>query len=167
MALEGGLKENEKKVEPPREVIIHSDGACRGNPGIGGYGAILQCDGYEKEITGAETHTTNNRMELTGAIAALSELKERCSVQLVTDSEYLRKGITEWIQGWIAAGWKKRDKKPVLNRDLWERLHALCQRHDVKWRWVRGHAGDDLNERCDALANRAIDDLLRSKRGDP
>lgn len=144
----------------PREVRVYCDGACRGNPGPGGYGAILICGKHERELSGAELRTTNNRMELTAAIAALSLLTEPCRVRIVTDSEYLRKGITEWVKSWVRNGWRTAAKKPVLNRDLWEKLVDLCSRHDVEWAWVRGHSGDPLNERCDALANLAIDRLL-------
>lgn len=149
--------------ETPREVLVHCDGACRGNPGPGGYGAILRCGKHERELSGAEPRTTNNRMELTAAIAALSTLTERCRVRIVTDSQYLRKGITEWIKSWMRNGWRTAGRKPVLNRDLWERLVELCSRHDVEWGWVQGHSGDPFNERCDALANRAIDRLLAGR----
>ncbi len=159
-----GESELGRGAHASRDVVLHCDGACRGNPGVGGYGVVLQCDGNVKELKGAELRTTNNRMELTAAITGLELLKERCSVRMVTDSEYLRKGMTEWITAWIARGWKTAGKKPVLNRDLWERLHALCQLHEIRWEWVRGHSGDRWNERCDALANAAIDELLEAGR---
>jgi ribonuclease HI len=141
-------------------VILHCDGACRGNPGVGGYGAILQCEDHEKELSGACPDTTNNRMELTAAIEGLSILQEPCSVRVITDSQYLQKGITEWIQNWRQKGWKTSARKKVLNRDLWERLLELCERHKVDWEWVPGHSGQPLNERCDQLANDAIDRYL-------
>lgn len=142
-------------------VIIHTDGACRGNPGPGGWGAVLQTGGgHEKELWGGEPSTTNNRMELMAAIMALEALKRPCRVDLHTDSQYVMKGISEWIHGWKARGWKTADKKPVKNEDLWKRLDAARQRHEVHWRWVKGHAGHALNERADALANRGVDELL-------
>jgi len=144
-----------------RKVVLYCDGACRGNPGIGGYGVVLVCDDDDrKELNGAVPETTNNRMELLAAIAGLEELQDRCAVRITTDSQYVKRGMTEWIHSWLARGWKTASRKPVLNRDLWERLYDLSKRHEVKWDWVRGHAGDTLNERCDELANRAIDELL-------
>ena len=141
-------------------VIIHTDGACRGNPGPGGWGAVLQTGGgHEKELWGGESLTTNNRMELMGAIMALEALTRPCRVDLHTDSKYVMTGITEWIRGWKARGWKTADKKPVKNEDLWKRLDAARARHDVKWHWVKGHAGHELNERADGLANRGIDEM--------
>ena len=141
-------------------VIIHTDGACKGNPGPGGWGAILQTGGgHEKELWGGEALTTNNRMELMAAIMALEALKRPCRVDLHTDSQYVMKGISEWIHGWKARGWKTADKKPVKNDDLWKRLDAARQRHEVHWRWVKGHAGHEWNERADALANRGVDEL--------
>lgn len=140
-------------------VQIWTDGACRGNPGPGGWGAILRFGDTEKEIYGAEVQTTNNRMELLAAINALEALKRRCAVVLTSDSEYLRRGITEWIVNWKQRGWMTANRKPVLNRDLWERLDAVASRHDVEWRWIRGHSGHPENERADALANRAIDEM--------
>ena len=136
------------------QVTIYTDGACKGNPGRGGWGAWLSTGGHEKELFGGEALTTNNRMELTAVIEALSSLKRTCDVVLYTDSEYVRKGITEWIHGWKLRGWKTADKKPVKNADLWQRLDALRGLHRVEWRWVRGHAGDPGNERADALANK-------------
>jgi ribonuclease HI len=133
-------------------VIIHTDGACSGNPGPGGWGAVLRSGPNTREICGGEAATTNNRMELLAAIMALETLKKPCLVELHTDSQYVRQGITEWIHGWKRRGWRKADGKPVLNADLWQRLEAAAARHAVDWRWVRGHAGDPLNERADALA---------------
>lgn len=134
-------------------VEIFSDGACSGNPGPGGWGAILRCDGYEKEISGGEAHTTNNRMELTGVIQALSALKCPCKVRVTTDSRYVVDGITKgWAQSWKKRGWKKSDGKPALNPELWERLLELLAIHDVEFAWIKGHAGHEENERCDRLA---------------
>lgn len=144
-------------------VIIHTDGACRGNPGPGGWGAILQSGGKAKALHGGERLTTNNRMELTAAIMALEALNRPCRVDLHTDSKYVMDGITGWIHGWKARGWKTADKKPVKNEDLWKRLDAARARHDVKWHWVKGHAGHALNERADALANLGIDEMLAAK----
>ena len=141
-------------------VIIHTDGACRGNPGPGGWGAVLQTGGgHEKELWGGEPLTTNNRMELMAAIQALEALNRPCRVDLHTDSKYVMQGITEWIRGWKARGWKTADKKPVKNDDLWKRLDEARLRHEVKWHWVKGHAGHELNERAGRLANRGIDEL--------
>ena len=140
-------------------VVIYTDGACRGNPGPGGWGAVLIAMGKEKELWGGELLTTNNRMELTAAIVALETLKRPCKVELHTDSKYVLQGITEWVHGWKQRGWKTADKKPVKNDDLWIRLDEARRRHEVKWKWVKGHAGDPLNERADALANRGIDEL--------
>jgi len=141
-------------------VIIHTDGACKGNPGPGGWGAVLQAGGgHEKELWGGEGDTTNNRMELMAAIMALEALKRPCKVELHTDSKYVMQGITEWMRGWKARGWLTADKKPVKNADLWQRLDAARLRHDVKWRWVKGHAGHELNERADQLANRGVAEL--------
>ena len=143
-------------------VIIHTDGACKGNPGPGGWGALLQTGGgHEKELWGGEANTTNNRMELMAAIMALEALKRPCKVELHTDSKYVMQGITEWMRGWKTRGWLTADKKPVKNADLWQRLAAARLRHDVKWRWVKGHAGHEMNERADQLANRGVADLKR------
>ncbi|PLY01189.1 MAG: ribonuclease HI [Desulfuromonas sp.] len=139
-------------------VEIFSDGACSGNPGPGGYGTILRYGSSEKELSGYDPETTNNRMELLGAIVGLEALNRPCKVRVTTDSEYVKKGMTEWLEGWIRRGWKTAGKKPVANRDLWERLHALGQKHDVEWVWVRGHTGHPENERCDELARQAIMD---------
>jgi ribonuclease HI len=140
-------------------VVIHTDGACSGNPGPGGWGAILEWGGRRREIKGGEAHTTNNRMELMAAISALEALKRPCDVDLHTDSQYLRQGIMSWIHGWKRNGWRTADKKPVKNVDLWQRLDAAIARHTVHWHWVRGHAGHDLNERADELAREAIAEL--------
>ncbi len=140
-------------------VQIWTDGACRGNPGPGGWGALLRFGVHEKELHGGEPDTTNNRMELLAAIRALESLTRPCEVVLTTDSEYLRRGITEWIDNWKRRGWLTANRKPVLNRDLWERLDSAVARHRIEWRWVRGHTGHPENERADALANRAIDEL--------
>jgi ribonuclease HI len=140
-------------------VQIWTDGACRGNPGPGGWGALLRFGVHEKELHGGEAETTNNRMELLAAIRALESLTRPCEVVLTTDSEYLRRGITEWIDNWKRRGWMTANKKPVLNRDLWERLDSAVAQHRIEWRWVRGHTGHPENERADALANRAIDEL--------
>jgi ribonuclease HI len=139
-----------------RKVVIYTDGACSGNPGPGGWGAILTFGGHEKEISGSEPHTTNNRMELMAAIAALEALKRPCKVELHTDSEYLQKGISAWIEKWKRNGWRTADRKPVKNADLWRRLDAALQRHEVDWCWVRGHVGHPMNERADQLARAAI-----------
>jgi ribonuclease HI len=138
-------------------VEIHTDGACSGNPGPGGWGAVLRWRGHEKELSGGEAATTNNRMELMAAIAALEALRRPSRVVIWTDSGYLKGGITGWITGWKRNGWRTAGKQPVKNRDLWERLDALCTRHDVEWRWLKGHAGHPLNERADALARAAIE----------
>jgi len=140
-------------------VVIYTDGACRGNPGPGGWGAVLRSNGREKELFGGEPDTTNNRMELTAAIRALAELKRPCEVDLFTDSEYLRLGITQWMKHWKQRGWKTASRKPVKNQDLWQALDAEAARHDVRWHWVKGHAGDEGNEWADELANRGIDAL--------
>ena len=148
-------------------VEIFSDGACSGNPGPGGWGAILRCDGYEKEISGGEAHTTNNRMELTGVIQALSALKYPCKVRVTTDSRYVVDGITKgWAQGWKKRGWKKSDGKPALNPELWERLLELLAIHDVEFAWIKGHAGHEENERCDRLAV-AQRDMYTGKKRSP
>jgi ribonuclease HI len=141
------------------EVIIYTDGACSGNPGPGGWGAILMSGAHEKELWGGEAHTTNNRMEIMAAIKALEALKRPCRVELHTDSQYLRQGITEWLPGWKARGWRTAAKAPVKNEDLWRALDAARQRHEVAWRWVKGHSGHPMNERADELARRGISDL--------
>lgn len=137
-------------------VAIWTDGACSGNPGPGGWGAVLTFDGTEKDLCGGEQLTTNNRMELTAAIMALEALKRPCEIDLHTDSQYVRGGITGWMAGWKRNGWKTSDKKPVKNVELWQRLEEAAARHQVKWHWVRGHAGDPMNERADELARRGM-----------
>ena len=146
------------------EVEIFTDGACRGNPGIGGWGALLRYQNKEKKIYGAEKETTNNRMELMAAIQALTSLKKSCTVSITTDSQYVRRGMTEWLKNWKARDWKTSDKKPVKNKDLWQTLDELVIQHHVKWHWVKGHSGHAENELADALANQAIDELLSHKR---
>nr|VFK37895.1 MAG: ribonuclease HI [Candidatus Kentron sp. TC] len=155
MWLEAG-KMNTKDMNT---VEIFTDGACRGNPGPGGWGVLLRYRSREKTLSGAEKFTTNNRMELMAAIAGLEALKRRCRVTLTTDSQYLRDGITRWIPAWKRKGWKTIDKRPVKNQDLWQRLDALAARHDVSWIWVRGHDGHAENEQADALAREARDSL--------
>lgn len=144
-----------------KHVIIFTDGACRGNPGPGGWGALLRYSKHEKKLFGAETDTTNNRMELMGAIEALSAMKEPCKIDLYTDSQYVQKGITEWLSKWKKHDWKKADKKLVKNADLWQRLDQEASRHQVTWHWVKGHSGHPENELVDSLANHAIDTLLK------
>jgi ribonuclease HI len=141
-------------------VEIYTDGACKGNPGVGGWGALLRTKGKERELFGGELHTTNNRMELMGAIAALEALKRHCHVRLHTDSKYVQQGICTWIHGWKQRGWKTADKKPVKNEDLWRRLDELAVQHQIEWVWVKGHAGHDGNERADELANRGVEMIL-------
>ena len=146
-----------------KTVEIHTDGACRGNPGPGGWGALLRHGGRVRELSGGEADTTNNRMELMAAISALEALREPCSVTLHTDSTYVRNGITQWMANWLRRGWKTSDGKPVKNRELWQRLDAAAQQHQIDWRWVRGHAGDPGNERADALANQGLEDAQSRK----
>ena len=140
--------------------VIHTDGACRGNPGPGGWGVLLSCNGAHKELSGSEAATTNNRMELTAAIMGLAALKRPTQVTVQTDSQYVIKGITEWLPAWKARGWRTADRKPVKNQDLWERLEQIASTHTIDWVWVKGHSGDPGNERVDALANLAIDAML-------
>ncbi|GAB4118787.1 MAG: ribonuclease HI [Sideroxydans sp.] len=140
-------------------VEIFSDGACKGNPGVGGWGALLRSKGKERELCGGEAHTTNNRMELMAAIMALETLTRPCRVRLHTDSKYVLQGITEWLAGWKQRGWKTAGKQAVKNEDLWRRLDAATGRHQIEWVWVKGHSGHDGNERADALANRGIEEL--------
>ncbi len=142
------------------EVEAFTDGACRGNPGPGGWGVLLRSDGRERELAGGELETTNNRMELTAAIEALKALKRPCRVALFTDSTYVRNGITQWLPAWRARGWRTADKKPVKNQDLWTALSALAEGHEVEWHWVKGHSGHAENERADALANRGLEQVL-------
>ena len=141
-------------------VEIYTDGACRGTPGPGGWGATLEMGEHFRELSGAEAMTTNNRMELMAVISALEALKRPVPIKLYTDSEYVRRGITEWLKSWKARGWKTADRKPVKNQDLWERLDAIASRHEIEWHWVKGHSGVPGNERVDRLANAAIDALL-------
>jgi ribonuclease HI len=156
--------ENQAPARSPqggREVEIFTDGACRGNPGPGGWGAILRYGTVEKELSGGDAQTTNNRMELMAAIAALEALKRPCRVRLHTDSQYVRDGITQWLPGWKARQWRTADKKPVKNVDLWQRLDAAAAPHRVEWIWVRGHAGHPENERADALARAAVPSAMK------
>ena len=146
------------------KIVIYTDGACKGNPGPGGWGALLRAaDGAEKELCGGELETTNNRMEMMAVIEALSALKRPCHVMLFVDSQYVLKGMTEWLHGWKAKGWRTAAKQPVKNVDLWQRLDALVHQseHRIEWQWVKGHAGDPGNERADALANRGVEQLSR------
>lgn len=139
-----------------KKIIIYTDGACSGNPGPGGWGAVLLYGHHEKELFGGEAATTNNRMEMMAAIMALESLKEPCDVTLVTDSVYVKNGMTQWIEGWKKNGWKTADRKPVKNVELWQRLEEAVARHHIVWQWVKGHAGDEMNERADALARKGI-----------
>ncbi|NOQ79586.1 MAG: ribonuclease HI [Gammaproteobacteria bacterium] len=141
------------------KIYIYTDGACRGNPGPGGWGALMKYNGTEKEFFGGEQETTNNRMEMTAAIQALTQLTRPCDVVLTTDSQYLRQGITQWIHNWKKRGWKTASKEPVKNVDLWKQLDALVQQHKVTWHWVKGHSGHFENERADELANKGIESL--------
>ena len=140
-------------------ITLFTDGACRGNPGPGGWAAILRIDGQETELSGGDPSTTNNRMELIAVIEGLSRIPEGSEVRVVSDSQYVVKGISEWVPNWIRRGWRKADRKPVLNQELWQRLVSEAERCHVTWQWVEGHAGHAENERCDRLANEAIDDL--------
>ncbi|MBY0474558.1 MAG: ribonuclease HI [Nitrosomonas sp.] len=147
--------ENDNKV-----VEIYTDGACKGNPGIGGWGALLRYGDHEREIFGGEKFTTNNRMELLAAIRALESLKRSCKIHLHTDSQYLQKGISEWLDSWKARNWRTASKKPVKNEDLWKLLDQLTQQHEIEWCWVRGHSGHTDNERADQLANRGVEVIV-------
>ncbi|MFT2109592.1 ribonuclease HI [Marinomonas sp. 2405UD68-3] len=147
-----------------KKVVIYTDGACKGNPGPGGWGAWLTFGEHEKKLCGGEPETTNNRMELMGAIEGLAALKERCDVTLYTDSSYVQKGISEWLEGWKKRGWKTASKKPVKNQDLWQKLDEQSLRHDVTWKWVKGHAGIEGNEIADQLANAGIDKITAVKK---
>jgi len=148
------------------EVQAFTDGACRGNPGPGGWGVVLRAGSRERELCGGELTTTNNRMELTAAIEALKALKVPSRVELYTDSTYVRSGITEWVRAWRARGWRTADRKPVENQDLWQTLSELAERHEVEWHRVRGHSGHPENERADALANRGLEEKLAAARGE-
>ena len=145
-------------------VVVHTDGACSGNPGPGGWGAILEWNGHRKELKGGEADTTNNRMELSAAIGALEALKKPSLVELHTDSNYLKDGITKWIFGWQKNGWKTADRKPVKNADLWQRLIAARGRHEIEWKWVKGHAGHAENERADELAREGMKPFQKTRR---
>ena len=144
----------------PGKVYAYTDGACRGNPGPGGWGVLLQYGERERELYGGERQTTNNRMELTAAIQALESLTRPCEVCVVTDSAYVAKGISEWLPNWVKRGWKTANKEPVKNVDLWQRLEAARLKHQVEWKWVKGHAGHVENERADRLANKGVDEIL-------
>ena len=146
-----------------KQVMIFTDGACRGNPGPGGWGAVLRYGSTEKTLSGGEPDTTNNRMELMAAIMALEALTQPCHVVLTTDSRYVMDGITQWMANWKKRGWKTASKQPVKNADLWRRLDAACSKHTIEWQWVKGHSGHPENEKADALANRGIDELLQKK----
>lgn len=153
---EGAAGQGEAGLPMKKRVAIWTDGACSGNPGPGGWGAILHWNGHEKELMGGETETTNNRMELMAAISALNALTRACHVDLYTDSQYVRGGVTGWMHGWKKNGWKTADRKPVKNQDLWEALDRALARHEIAWHWVKGHAGDEMNERADALAREGM-----------
>ncbi|MBD3644641.1 MAG: ribonuclease HI [Alcanivorax sp.] len=146
-----------------KQVIIFTDGACRGNPGPGGWGAVMRYGTTEKTLFGGEPDTTNNRMELMAAIMALEALTQPCRVVLTTDSRYVMDGITQWMANWKKRGWKTASRQPVKNADLWRRLDAACGKHTIEWQWVKGHSGHPENEKADALANRGIDELLQKK----
>jgi ribonuclease HI len=146
-----------------KRVQLITDGACKGNPGRGGWACILRFGEYKRELYGSEPHTTNNRMELLAAIEGLKRLKERCSVEIVTDSEYLKNGITTWIKGWKRNGWVTKDKQPVKNRDLWIALDELVNTHETQWKWTKGHASHEDNNRCDELATRAAMEQISSE----
>ena len=147
-------------MQKTRCVEIFTDGACRGNPGPGGWGAILRCNNTEKHLNGAEPLTTNNRMELTAVINALTALKKPCSIEITTDSKYVRDGITEWLPQWKKRNWHTSNKKPVKNVDLWQQLDTIAQQHKIGWHWVKGHSGHSENELADQLANQAIDEMI-------
>ena len=142
-----------------KNVVIHTDGACRGNPGPGGWGALLSWNGHCKELKGGEPATTNNRMELMAAIQALKSLRESCCITLYTDSTYVKQGLNEWLPAWKARGWRTASKKPVKNQDLWQQLDTAAARHTIDWRWVKGHSGDPGNEAADRLASEGIEEL--------
>jgi len=146
-----------------KHIIIYTDGACRGNPGPGGWGVLLRYGKHEKILSGAEAHTTNNRMELMAAIQALAALQEPCKIDLHTDSQYVQKGISEWIAGWKKRDWRKADKKLIKNADLWQALDKEAERHQIKWHWVKGHSGHKENDLVDMIANQAIDTFKKEK----
>jgi ribonuclease HI len=153
------MKSNQSFPADAELVRVYTDGACKGNPGPGGWGAILQVDGEERELFGGELQTTNNRMELTAVIRALEALKPPSRIEVYTDSQYVQKGISEWLPEWKRRGWRTADKKPVKNVDLWQELDRLAGAHRIAWHWVKGHAGHPENERADALANRGVEEL--------
>ena len=152
------MSENNTEV-----VTVYADGACKGNPGPGGWGVLIRMGQHSKELFGGEIMTTNNRMELTAVIRALEALKRSCQLKIYTDSVYVQKGMTEWIVGWKARGWRTSDKKPVKNDDLWQQLDGLAQTHEIEWIWVKGHAGHEGNERADALANEGVAQVLQAQ----
>lgn len=152
------MSENNTEV-----VTVYADGACKGNPGPGGWGVLIRMGQHSKELFGGEIMTTNNRMELTAVIRALEALKRSCQLKIYTDSVYVQKGMTEWIVGWKARGWRTSDKKPVKNDDLWQQLDGLAQAHEIEWIWVKGHAGHEGNERADALANEGVAQVLQTQ----
>ncbi|MDX8412863.1 MAG: ribonuclease HI [Mariprofundales bacterium] len=147
-----------------KTIIAYTDGACSGNPGPGGWGVWLRCDGHEKELCGGERHTTNQRMEMQAAIEALTALKQPCSITIISDSSYLVKGMTEWIHNWKKKGWRNSQKKAVANQELWQQLDTLATVHQVKWQWIKGHAGHEGNERADALARRGIPKAIKNNK---
>lgn len=157
MTTELTREQTSPSTSAPDEVEIFTDGACKGNPGVGGWGALLRSKGRERELFGGEAHTTNNRMELMGAISGLQALTRGCHVRLHTDSKYVQQGISTWLHDWKRRGWKTASKQPVKNEDLWRRLDELAARHRIDWVWVKGHAGHDDNERADQLANRGVE----------
>ena len=164
-----GIEVNEPEINKPKmnePVEIYTDGACKGNPGPGGWGAWLKSGTRHKELCGGEAQTTNNRMELTAVIEALGSLKRPCNVKLHTDSQYVKNGISVWIHDWKRRGWRTADKKPVKNEDLWRKLDDAVQGHDIEWIWVKGHAGDPGNERADGLANKGVDKVQRTANGE-
>jgi ribonuclease HI len=149
-----------KSAPPVPHIVIYTDGACKGNPGPGGWGAVLRSGAHEKQIHGGEKHTTNNRMEISAVIFALRSLKQRSTVELWTDSQYVQKGVTEWLEGWKKRGWRTASKAPVKNADLWQELDALLPDHEISWHWVRGHNGHPGNELADQLANKGVEEFL-------
>ena len=149
-----------KSAPPVPHIVIYTDGACKGNPGPGGWGAVLRSGSHEKQIHGGEKHTTNNRMEISAVIFALRSLKQRSTIELWTDSQYVQKGVTEWLEGWKKRGWRTASKNPVKNADLWQELDALLPDHEISWHWVRGHNGHPGNELADQLANKGVEEFL-------